>query len=187
MPQSASPPQTRFEVFYARLSLELPDTRKSRQIGLGKRLNGNRKVRTVAETLSYTWSPSAANRDNPKREDPHPPPGGGTWATSSVPAGNGPKSPFLAHRRGGRAFCWRSCCRASNRPDNTPLLQFAASAILAFEPCFGCTTAFLFGQPPHRRPLIASGTKRQRFIGGRNTACFRRQNVFLLFQCLLLL
>ena len=61
MPQSASPPQTRFEVFYARLSLELADARKSRQIGLYKRLNGNRKVRTVAETLSYTWSPSAAN------------------------------------------------------------------------------------------------------------------------------
>ena len=35
--------------------------RKSRQIGLCKRLNGNKKVRTVAETLSYTWSPSAAN------------------------------------------------------------------------------------------------------------------------------
>ena len=60
MPQPASPRQTRFEVFYARL-LESPDTRKSRQIGLYKRLNGNRKVRTVAETLSYTWSPSAAN------------------------------------------------------------------------------------------------------------------------------
>ena len=61
MPQPASPRQTRFEVFYARLDLELPDARKSRQIGLCKRLNGNRKVRTVAETLSYTWSPSAAN------------------------------------------------------------------------------------------------------------------------------
>ena len=61
MPQSASPRQTRFEVFCARLDLELPDTRKSRQIGLCKRLNGNKKVRTVAETLSYTWSPSAAN------------------------------------------------------------------------------------------------------------------------------
>ena len=34
--------------------------------------NGNKKFRTVAETLSYTWSPSAAHRDNPKREDPHP-------------------------------------------------------------------------------------------------------------------
>ena len=72
MPQPATPRQTRLEVFYARLSLELADARKSRQIGLCKRLNGNRKVRTVAETLSWTWSPSAAHRDNPQREDPTP-------------------------------------------------------------------------------------------------------------------
>ena len=77
--------------------------RKSRQIGLCKHFNGNKKVRTVAETLSYTRSPSAAHRDNPKREDPHPP-GGAPGPASSVPAGNGPKSPFLAHRRGGRVF-----------------------------------------------------------------------------------
>ena len=32
------------------------------------------------------------------------PPGGVPGPASSVPAGNGPKSPFLAHRRGGRVF-----------------------------------------------------------------------------------
>ena len=43
------------------LNLELTDARKSRQNGLCKLLNGNKKVRTVAETLSQARSPSAAN------------------------------------------------------------------------------------------------------------------------------
>ena len=33
------------------------------------------------------------------------------------------------------------------RPNDVPQLQFAASAVLALEPCFDRMTAFLLGQP----------------------------------------
>ena len=49
-------------------------------------------------------------------------------------------------------------------------LQFTATAVLALEPCFGCTTAFFLRQPPHRRPMPAFCTKRQRLIGCRDAA-----------------
>ena len=60
------------------------------------------------------------------------------------------------------------------RPNDVPQLQFAASAVFTLEPCFGCMTAFLLGQPQHWRPLTAFGAKCQRLIGCRDAACFRR-------------
>ena len=71
------------------------------------------------------------------------------------------------------------------RPCDVPQLQFAASAVLALEPCFGCTTAFLLGQPQHRRPVPAFGAECQRLIGCRDTAHIvlqRRGNRGCLFR-----
>ena len=59
------------------------------------------------------------------------------------------------------------------RPNDVPQLQFAASAVFALKPCFGCMTAFLLGQPPHRRPLPTFRAERQWFIGCRGAAHFR--------------
>ena len=59
------------------------------------------------------------------------------------------------------------------RPNDVPQLQFAASAVLALEPCFDRMTAFLLGQPPHRRPVPAFGAKCQRFIRCRDAVHFR--------------
>lgn len=103
MPQPANPRQTRFEVFCARLSLELTDTRKSRPKALCRRLNGNEI--NLGQLRKLSPGPGVLPRPIeriPQREDP--PPGGVPGPDSSVPAGNGPKSPFLAHRRGGRVF-----------------------------------------------------------------------------------
>ena len=69
-------------------------------------------------------------------------------------------------------------CRAdlgALRPSDVPQLQFAAPAVFAFEPCFGCTTAFLLRQPPHRRPLPASSTECQWLIGCQDAAYLRER------------
>ena len=59
------------------------------------------------------------------------------------------------------------------RPNDVPQLQFAASAVFALEPCFDRMTAFLLGQPQHRRPVPAFGAKCQRFIRCRDAVHFR--------------